>query len=273
MLEKNGISFWYAAAFIFGGVQMVALPLLIPGYIYQLTGSMTHSGGALAMVGLSGFAAPLLGGLIDKFKLHAWAQQLAVLGYGFAMLCLAFGNQIEFVYLATFLVGISSIILLTVNPALIVSAGLDSDTQALKLTRMNQSIFVGAIVVGLMLFFMADISYQVSFIAMAVLAGVAFIITGLDNQKAATGLTLEASLKATKEKGSFSLTFILLLLAVFTAMLASSNQVAQAPNLFDVIFQIDKSSTALLLTFSFVISLVTLDIAGRWLKSAGAGSI
>ncbi|SNX47995.1 hypothetical protein VTH8203_01611 [Vibrio thalassae] len=45
-------------------------------------------------------------------------------------------------------------------------------------------------------------------------------------------------------------------------MIASSNQVAQGPNLFESLFLIDKSATALLLSLSSVVSLLTLDIAG-----------
>ncbi|MFC5080966.1 hypothetical protein [Vibrio thalassae] len=71
MMEKQGMAYWYAAAFMFGAVQLVALPILIPSYIFTITGSMTHTGAAFAFVGLSGFMAPILGRVIDRFKSHA----------------------------------------------------------------------------------------------------------------------------------------------------------------------------------------------------------
>jgi MFS family permease len=49
--------------------------------------------------------------------------------------------------------------------------------------------------------------------------------------------------------------------------------VAQGPNLFESLFSIDKSATSLLLAFSSVISLLTLDVAGRALTKFGAGKV
>lgn len=56
-------------------------------------------------------------------------------------------------------------------------------------------------------------------------------------------------------------------------MIASSNQVAQGPNLFESLFLIDKSATALLLSLSSVVSLLTLDIAGRALTKFSAAKV
>ena len=63
---------------MFGGVQLIALPLLIPSFTFDRTGSMAHSGGVLSMVGLSGLVAPVIGGLADKRKMHWQFQLLAV---------------------------------------------------------------------------------------------------------------------------------------------------------------------------------------------------
>jgi predicted MFS family arabinose efflux permease len=273
-MTKHGFSFWYAAAFIFGAIQLVALPILIPTYIYEMTGSMFHSGAALSSIGLCGFVAPIIGGVIDKYRLHAAAQKLAVLCYVTSMAIFVYVPLLWAVYLATFLIGLGSITLLTVNPTFIVAAGFSESEQSLRLTRMNQSIFVGAIVMGLVLWATEQFSVQVSFFSVAILALVSFILINIDSSLAAEKMTL--SDEQEKESGADNrrnITFITFLLAVFIAMFSSSNQVAQGPNLFSELFSIERAQTSLLLTVSSVISLLTLDIAGRFMNRVGPGAV
>jgi predicted MFS family arabinose efflux permease len=273
-MQKHGLSFWYAAAFMFGAIQLIALPLLIPSYILEVTGSMVHTGAALSFVGLSGFIAPLIGSTVDRLNLHSAAQKASLAFYAFAMALFAFVPATWAMYLATFLVGLGSITLMTVNPTFIVAAGFDKAQEALRLTRMNQSIFVGAIVMGAILAVAEGISATLSFGIVGVLSIVAMIIVSVDGKVAAQRIVSDAPQQGeSEEKGRWNLTFVTFLLAVFIAMLASSNQVAQGPNLFESLFDIDKSATALLLSISSVISLLTLDIAGRALGKFGAGKV
>jgi hypothetical protein len=177
-------------------------------------------------------------------------------------------------YLETFLVGLGSITLMTVNPTFIVAAGFDKAQEALRLTRMNQSVFVGAIVMGAILAIAEGISATLSFGIVSALSTIAMIIVSIDGKAAAQRIVSDAAQQGkSEEKGRWNLTFVTFLLAVFIAMLASSNQVAQGPNLFESLFNIDKSATALLLSISSVISLLTLDIAGRALGKFGAGKV
>jgi predicted MFS family arabinose efflux permease len=273
-MQKHGLSFWYAAAFMFGAIQLIALPLLIPSHILDVTGSMVHTGAALSFVGLSGFIAPLIGSTVDRLKLHSMAQKASLVFYAFAMALFAFVPTTWAMYLATFLVGLGSITLMTVNPTFIVAAGFDKTQEALRLTRMNQSIFVGAIVMGAILAIAEGISATLSFGIVGALSIIAMIIVSIDGKVAAQRIVSETPQQGeSEEKGRWNLTFVTFLLAVFIAMLASSNQVAQGPNLFESLFNIDKSATALLLSISSVISLLTLDIAGRALGKFGAGKV
>lgn len=273
-MQKHGLSFWYAAAFMFGAIQLIALPLLIPSHILEVTGSMVHTGAALSFVGLSGFVAPLIGSTVDRLKLHSAAQKASLVSYAFAMALFAFIPATWAMYLATFLVGLGSITLMTVNPTFIVAAGFDKAQEALRLTRMNQSIFVGAIVMGAILAVAEGISATLSFGIVSVLSIVAMIVVSIDGKVAAQRIVSEPQQDVgSEDKGHWNLTFVTFLLAVFIAMLASSNQVAQGPNLFESLFDIDKSATALLLSISSVISLLTLDIAGRALGKFGAGKV
>ncbi|GMQ48426.1 hypothetical protein [Vibrio sp. 10N] len=273
-MQKHGLSFWYAAAFMFGAIQLIALPLLIPSHILEVTGSMVHTGAALSFVGLSGFIAPLIGSTVDRLKLHSAAQKASLLFYAIAMVLFAFVPATWAMYFATFLVGLGSITLMTVNPTFIVAAGFDKAQEALRLTRMNQSIFVGAIVMGAILAIAEGISATLSFGIVGALSIVAMIIVSIDGKVAAQRIVSDTPQQGeSEEKGRWNLTFVTFLLAVFIAMLASSNQVAQGPNLFESLFDIDKSATALLLSISSVISLLTLDIAGRALGKFGAGKV
>lgn len=273
-MQKHGLSFWYAAAFMFGAIQLIALPLLIPSHILEVTGSMVHTGAALSFVGLSGFIAPLIGSTVDRLKLHSAAQKASLVFYAFAMALFAFVPTTWAMYLATFLVGLGSITLMTVNPTFIVAAGFDKAQEALRLTRMNQSIFVGAIVMGAILAIAEGISATLSFGIVSALSIIAMIIVSIDGKAAAQRIVSDTPQQGeSEEKGRWNLTFVTFLLAVFIAMLASSNQVAQGPNLFESLFNIDKSATALLLSISSVISLLTLDIAGRALGKFGAGKV
>ncbi len=274
-MTKHGISFWYAASFIFGAIQLVALPILIPTYIYDLSGSLFHSGAALSSIGLCGLIAPIIGGAIDKYRLHSAAQKMSVLSYAISMALFAFVPQLWAVYIATFLIGLGSITLMTVNPSFIVAAGYSEDEQSLRLTRMNQSIFVGAITMGLMLWATEQISVQVSFIAVAILALISLLMVNIDSGKAAKRLAFpyDSVNDEKKSESRWNVTFVTFLLAVFIAMFASSNQVAQGPNLFSELFSIERAQTSLLLTVSSVISLLTLDIAGRFMNRVGPGTV
>ncbi|GAL33428.1 hypothetical protein JCM19240_2124 [Vibrio maritimus] len=273
-MQKHGLSFWYAAAFMFGAIQLVALPLLIPSHILEVTGSMVHAGAALSFVGLSGFIAPLIGSTVDRLKFHSAAQKASLVSYAFAMALFACVPTTWAMYLATFLVGLGSITLMTVNPTFIVAAGFDKAQEALRLTRMNQSIFGGAIVMGAILAITEGVSATLGFGIVCALSIIAMIIVSIDGKVAAQRIVSDTPQQGeSEEKGRWNLTFVTFLLAVFIAMLASSNQVAQGPNLFESLFEIDKSATALLLSISSVISLLTLDIAGRALGKFGAGKV
>lgn len=254
---------------MFGMIQIVALPLLIPGYIEQVTGSFSVSGTALSFVGLVGFLAPVLGGFIDRFKLHAHAQQFALVLYGLSMLLLATSTQIPLFYLSTFLLGSASIILLSVNPTFIVSAGLSEEQENDQLVKMNQFIFIGAILAGLILWITMKLSYETSFFTLSGLSFVAVFITGIDNRIRAKFIILQTA-SPKEENGSkksvFNLTLLLFLLGVFFGMFASSNQVAQGPGLFERLFDIPKSTTSLALSISSLITLFTLGAVGMWLK-------
>jgi predicted MFS family arabinose efflux permease len=272
-----GLSWWYAAPATFGGVQMVALPLLIPSHTFDLTGSASHSGGVLAMIGLAGFVAPLIGGYADRARAHARMQILALLGYALAFALLAFVPAIAAVYVATAMIGLCSITMLSINPTFVVAAGYDDAEKTLRLTRMNQFIFVGAIVAGALLSLLGGMGKQVAFVAMMFAALAAMIVTRKDNSRASTRMQKAQDAPQEQDKaapkGKMSFGFLIFLFAVFGGMVASANQVAQGPNVLENVYSMDPSWIAGMLTVSAIVSLVTLDLGGRLMQKADAGAI
>ena len=46
---KYGVEWWYAAHFAYGATQMVFIPILIPTFVLEVTGSATMAGTAMAL--------------------------------------------------------------------------------------------------------------------------------------------------------------------------------------------------------------------------------
>ncbi len=97
------------------------------------------------------------------------------------MAMFAFISQTWAMYLATFLVGLGSITLMTVNPTFIVAAGYSDEQQALRLTRMNQSIFVGAVVMGAVLALSEALCSHGAFVVVGISALLALLVTRIDS--------------------------------------------------------------------------------------------
>ena len=63
-----GLEWWYNAHFAYGAIQTIFIPMLIPTFVKEMTGSATKVGIAMALIGLGGLVAPVIGGLADKFR-------------------------------------------------------------------------------------------------------------------------------------------------------------------------------------------------------------
>lgn len=178
-------------------------------------------------------------------------------------------------YLSTFLLGTGSIVLMSVNPTFIVSAGLNETDENAQLVKMNQSIFIGAILAGILLWGTMKLGYKTSFITLAILSFAAIFIVAIDNHKRAELIIISPEIKdESKAKSStFNLTLILFLLGLFFGMFASANQVAQGPGLFEKLFDIPKSTTSLALSISSFISLITLGVVGVWLNKVSPKAV
>ncbi len=80
-LERFGIEFWYVAHLAFGATQGVFIPILVLTFVLDTTAEATLVGIAMALIGLGGLAAPVIGGLADTYRAHRWAQLSGLLAY------------------------------------------------------------------------------------------------------------------------------------------------------------------------------------------------
>ncbi|MGI9521850.1 MAG: MFS transporter [Hyphomicrobiaceae bacterium] len=276
-LERLGIEWWYAAHLAYGAIQLVFIPILIPTFVLEVTGSATLAGTAMAVIGLGGLAAPVIGGMADNLRAHRIAQLAGLLAYALGGLLFAFLGQTIFGILAgAICMGIGSATLLMINPAFIVSAGFERDEEATRLTRLNQVMIFGSLVagIGLSLLTSVGLSFADRFLVLSAICMAAFFLTMATNSKAAARIKVVATDTASREPGTsiFDLLrshFGILLLAVFFVTAGHGVITGQFPNYMDKVFSVPASNSALALSVSAVVSLLILDAVGRWMGMAG----
>jgi len=279
-----GLEWWYNAHFTFGVIQNVFIPILVPTFVLETTGSAGPAGVMMAIIGLGGLAAPVIGGLADKYKAHRWAQLAALLAYVIGGVLFAFADgSFPLYYLASAFFGVGSATLLMINPAFIVGAGFSQNDEAVRLTRLNQTLIVGQLVAGLGLAALttAGLSYQARFLIMSAVALASLVLTALTNRAAAeclanagagSGTDDEPAAKKPASPGIKTLLFSafgLLLLAVLFGQLANTSLSGQFPTYMQQVFSVDPSLSSLTLSISSVITLIVLGLVGRWMANSG----
>lgn len=285
VLEKFGIEPWYAAHFALGATQGVFIPILVPTFVLEVTGQATVAGIAMAIIGLGGLVAPVVGGLADKFRMHRYAQLLGLVAYACAGLVFAtIGSTMLGVILGAACFGLGSATLLMINPAFIVAAGFAPEVEANRLTRLNQTMIFGTLVTGIVLSVLtsAGLSYSIRFLIVTVVAVLAFVITFATNAAAAARIkTPESSTEATagaadQSAGFGNLLFSkfgVLLIAIFLVSTGHGVITGQFPNYMDKVFTIDPAQSTLVLSVSAVVTLLTLDLIGRWMGRSGPAPV
>ncbi|MCY9872964.1 MFS transporter [Vibrio barjaei] len=262
-MKQFGVFYWFAAPFTFGAVQLVLLPLLVPSRIYEITGSMLDTGIALSCVGVCGLFAPIIGRTVDSFSLHGPAIIFGLTCYTFSMAI--FGNAVSeaSMYAASFLLGIGSITIMTINPTFIIAAKLNRITESFYLTRMNQFVHLGAIFATGLSISIKHLPVWKQFIMISVFTIFATITTAMDVHKASKQIDIDKHNAPKTEKRHWNPTFAAFLIAVCIAMVASTNQIVYGPTLFKTLFSIDHTLIASVLGVSSALSLLTLDLVNR----------
>lgn len=283
MLERFGIEIWFLAHFALGATQGVFIPILVPTFVLEVTGEATMVGVAMALIGLGGLAAPVIGGLADKFRAHRWAQLGGLLSYALGGVIFATIGTTGFGIIAgAVCFGLGSATLLMINPAFIVAAGFEPDDEALRLTRLNQTMIIGTLLMGLVLSALtaAGLSFSLRFFMVTAVALTAFVIVFLTNAKAAARIRTgpaedegEAAASSVSISSLLMSRFGVLLIAIFLVSTGHGVITGQFPNYMDRVFSVAAEQSTLLLSISAVFTLLTLDLIGRWMGKSGPAPV
>ena len=277
-----GLEWWYNAHFTFGAIQNVFIPILIPTFVLETTGSVGPAGIMLAIIGLGGLTAPIIGGLADKYQAHRWAQLVALLAYAVGGLLFAYADgSLPFSYAGSACFGVGSATLLMINPAFIVAAGFSQNNEAKRLARLNQTLIFGQLVAGLGLAALtsAGFTYKARFLMITGVALVSLVLTAATNKEAAQRILTEAPGAENSKSGVADLKRIILsvfglfLLAVMFSQFANSSLSGQFLTYMQQVFSIDPSVSSITLSVSSVVTLISLGMVGRWMAQRGPAPV
>ena len=280
--NRFGVEWWYAAHFAYGAIQVVFIPILIPTFVLEVTGSATMAGSAMALIGMGGLAAPFIGGLADKYRAHRLAQLAGLVAYIIGGLLFALmGQSLVGVFAGAACMGVGSATLLMINPAFIVSAGFEADQEATRLTRLNQTAIVGSLIFGILLGQLIGwgLPFFGRFLVLSGIALAALIVTYFTNTEAAQRIKTNVPDDSESSSPGVSLSslvfskFGLILLGVFFVTTGHGVITGQFPNYMKDVFSVPSSSSATALSISAVVSLLILDAVGRWMGKSGPSPV
>ena len=284
VLNKFGIELWFSSHLAYGFVQLVFIPVILPAFVAERTGSLANAGIAMGFFGIAGLLAPIIGWLADRFKAHRYVQVMGMMAYVLAGACFILsGHDLPLMLAGSALFGIGSATLLMLNPVFITFAGLDSKTEALKLGRLIQVSIIGTLLGGGLIAVMMDaqLSYEVCFGVMMVIITVLALITLVSNKQAglrvlnyAQQQIVQQQQQRHEEIGSSLLSILrskfgLFLFAVGALCAGQGIFQAQYPNLMGEAFLIPQSIAAATLSFSAVLGLVVVLFAERYSSAKG----
>lgn len=281
--QKYGIEWWYTAHFVYGAIQLIFIPILVPTFVLSVTESATMAGAALTVIGLGGFLAPVIGGMADKFRAHRLAQLAGLAAYALGGVLFAFMGQSSVgIFGGAACMGIGSATLLMINPAFVVSGGFAPDDEANRLTRLNQIMILGSVIFGFVLngLIALELGYPILFLFLSALAVLGLFVAAATNGEAASRIKVaEPAEGGEGEQASGGIAKLLLspfgifLLAVFFVTMGQGTITGQAANYMNDVFTIDPGTTASALSISGIISLLVLDLVGRIMGKSGPAPI
>ncbi|MGR5091761.1 MFS transporter [Vibrio maritimus] len=293
MLNKLGIELWFSSHLAYGFVQLVFIPVILPAFVAERTGSLANAGIAMGFFGIAGLLAPVIGWLADRFKAHRYVQVMGMGGYVLAGACFIFaGHDLPLMLAGSALFGIGSATLLMLNPVFITFAGLDSKTEAIKLGRLIQVSIIGTLLGGGLIAMLMDaqVGYEVCFGVMMVIISMLAFITLVSNKQAGqrvldyalqqselqqSAQPQEAQQRVNNEETGSSLLSILrsrfglFLFAVGALCAGQGIFQAQYPNLMGEAFLVPQSIAAATLSISAVLGLVVVLFAERYSSVKG----
>lgn len=286
LCNKLGIELWFSAHLAYGFVQLVFIPIVMPAFVAERTGSFANAGLAMGFFGVAGLAAPIIGLLADKYKAHRLAQFLGMVAYVIAGFCyIASGSDFTMMAIGSIFFGLGSATLLMLNPVFIAFAGYDNKTEALKLGRMAQAAIIGTLIGGGVLAALTDggFGYETSFYTMMGTVAVLALITFMTNKQAGqrvldTAKAREEAAKAESQQKVNLLSvlfskFGLFLFAVAALCAGQGAFQAQFPNLMKNAFSVSEAISATSLSISAVLGLIVVVMAERFSAKFGPAAL
>ena len=280
--RTSSFEWWYVAQFAFGAVHSGFLPILLPTYVISLTGKATDVGIVMGTIGVGAFLAPVIGSLADKYRAYRAAQLAGLASQALAALVFAFSGDLLLLALGGIFLGIGSATLMMINPTFVLGAGFPQKVEARRLTRLNQTGRVGQLLGALAVAgsTLAGLSFSVRFLIMASVPTGCLLIAAVTNREAAARIK-DTRREAVGASGATQVrlrkmlasTFGLFLLAAICARAALEMFWGQYPNYMQDVFQISPALSATALSVAALITLLILDVAGRWMGRSGPSPV
>jgi MFS family permease len=275
--SNSSFEWWYVAHLVFGIVYLGFVPILVPTYVIEISGSAAEAGVVMAIIGLGALLAPVIGGFADKYRAHRIAQLAGLLSLALGGVAFAIAQEDLFFAIAAILVGVGVATVMMINPTFIVGAGFAQEMESRRLTRLNQMAIVGQLTGGLLVagLTQAGLSFPARFMVMAVIALIGLVITAMTNKEAAARLATvgqpsEENVAATPDlKTILASAFGLFLLAMMINGLAQGALESQYPNYMQKVFSISPALSASALSVTALVNLLLIGVAGNWMARSG----
>lgn len=280
--SKGGFQLWHLVNFFFGLIWPGMFYVLAQTYIMEITGSAADAGLVMGIIGLGALAAPVFGGLADRYRAHRPIQILAFSIAAVGIFIMGFAENEMFFMLAAILVGVGLSPGIMINNVYALASGLSKEAEAASVASLQRMMFIGQIVGGFAIagLLQSGLSFKVLF---AINAGVALIcmLLAVFGARSVAARVAEVAAKRVEKAnadapaGKFSLgdifksTFGLVLLAIFLNHLGWTGIVGQYTNFFKGAFGIDPSVTSSVNSIAVLLSLVVIGFAGKWMGKSG----
>ena len=274
----SAFEWWYIAHFAFGAIHAGFVAILIPTYVLSMTGRASDVGLAIFVYGLGAMLVPIVGGLADRYRAYRIAQLAGLACYVLGSLAFVISGDRLVLAAAAGALGLGSSILQMIDPTFILGAGFERQVEARRLTRLSQTERIGQLLGALIV--AGLVQWRLSFpTCFAIMAGVAtgcLLLTALTNGRAAARIRYNRPVPVgapAREKvplrDVLSPAFGLFLLAAVCARAGLDMFYGQYPNYMQHVFQIGPALSAAALSVSALLTLVVLDVAGRWMARSG----
>jgi MFS family permease len=282
-IGNSSFEWWYMAQFSVGAIHSGFMPILIPTYVISVTGTATDVGIVMGIMGLAAMvAAPVIGSLADKYGAYRTAQLSALASQALAALIFALSGDMLLFCVGTVFLGVGTATLMMINPTFVLGADLPREVESLRLTRLSQTGRVGSLLGALAVagVIHASLSFPLRFAIMSGVAAGCLLITAIANRDAAArikGASREVGEEASAAKVPLRKvlvsTFGLLLLGGLCATVGLEVMYGQYPNYMYDVFRISPALCAAAVSVSALLTLLVLDLGGRWMGGSGPAPV